>query len=342
MSAKRRYKVKLAERYLMCVENNKDANALLKSYDIVVATNMMAKAWRETSATIVQNCFRKAGFKYHCLDPETQPEEPLVAPAPAVWNKVTKWLGGMEFDEFVESEPEVPTTQPMADEDIIDLVCTENDALQEKSEDEKNIPMVSTIKNTTEFLTIIEKQRAFLKIYNMPVKLVEQLETLVIGNQFAMCKKQKQVDDYKSVSDSPNPKDNSAADIYLVDSLVDMDMSNIELQSIDTTVALVAESALLRNEITPHGTNTPKCVHPDTTTPQKETHKSMPIRVTLAGTATPMCPPQSMDIPQNSVTPAGITTPKHPCPIVPQAPKKKLKLNAIIDKVMHTMHTLVH
>ena len=167
-------------------------------------------------------------------------------------------------------------------------------------------------------------------------ELVKQLETLVVGNQFAMCKKQKQVDDYfKSVSNSPNPKDNLASDIYVVDSLVDMDMSDIELRSIDTTIASVAVSALLRNEVTPHGTSTPKCVCPATSTPQKETHKSMPVQVTPAGTSTPMHPPQSMAIPQNPATTAGTTTPKCSCPSVPQAPKKKLKLNAAIDKVMN-------
>ena len=93
-----------------------------------------------------------------------------------------------------------------------------------------------------------------------------------------------------------------------------MDVCDIKLQSIDTTVASVAVSALLRNEVMPHGTSTPKHVHPATTTP--------------------MCPPQSMVIPQNLVTLAGTSTPKHPCPSVLQAPKKKLKLNTIIDKVM--------
>ena len=57
MATKRRYKKQLAERYLVCVENNKDANSLLKSLDIVQATHMVAKAWRDTSATIIQNCF---------------------------------------------------------------------------------------------------------------------------------------------------------------------------------------------------------------------------------------------------------------------------------------------
>ena len=91
LTAKRRYKKKLAERYLACVENNKDANSLLKTLDIVQATNMIAASWRETS-TIIQNCFCKAG------PPE---EETLPALAPDVWNRVQRWLGDVQFDEFV-------------------------------------------------------------------------------------------------------------------------------------------------------------------------------------------------------------------------------------------------
>ena len=86
-SAKRRYKKKLAERYLACVENNKDANSLLKALNIVQATNMIAASWRETSSTIIQNCFRKAGFKHHAVDPAPETEDPLSTPAPDVWNR---------------------------------------------------------------------------------------------------------------------------------------------------------------------------------------------------------------------------------------------------------------
>ena len=108
-----------------------------------------------------------------------------------------------------------------------------------------------------------------------------------------------------------------------------MDMSDIELQSIDTTVASVAVSVLLRNEVTPHGTSTPKHVRPDTTTSQKETHKSTPVPA-----RTPMCPPQSMAVLQNPVTMAGTSTLKCPCPSALQHPNKKLKLNAVVDKFM--------
>ena len=148
-SVKRRYKKKLAERYLVSVENNKDANTILKQLDIVAATNMVHNAWKETSSTIIQNCFHKAGFKHHALNPEQAPEEAPVAPAPDVWNKFQRWMGDVQFDEFGVSEPEAPTTQPMTDKEIINLVHTENDAPQEESDDEEEEnPPAKLIKST--------------------------------------------------------------------------------------------------------------------------------------------------------------------------------------------------
>ena len=122
-SVKRRYKKKLAERYLVSVENNRDANTILKQLDIVAATNMVYNAWQESSSTIIQNCFHKAEFKHHTVDPDPAHEEPPVAlPAPDVWNKVQRWMGDVQFDDFAASEPEAPTTQPLTDEKIINLV----------------------------------------------------------------------------------------------------------------------------------------------------------------------------------------------------------------------------
>ena len=165
LSAKRRYKKKLAERYFTCVENNKDANSLLKALDIVQATNMIAASWRETSSTIIQNCFRKAGFKHHAVDPISEiQEDPLPTPAPDVWNRVQRWLGDVQFDEFAASEPEAATAQPMSDQEIVDLVRTENDAQDESDdESEEEIPSASAIKTSVEFLAMIDQQKAFLK-----------------------------------------------------------------------------------------------------------------------------------------------------------------------------------
>ena len=188
----------------------------------------------------------------------------------------------MQFDEFVASEPEAPTTQPMTDEEIINLVHTENDAPQEESDDEEEEnPPAKLIKSTNEFLAIINQQKAFMKRNKLPVELVEQLETLIVGNQISLCRKQKEVTDYfKSFSQSPNPKDvyktvaDVSRDITIVDSLTDstLEMDSIEFESINTMIASGAMNALLRNEVTPGRTLTPK--HKPDGTPKRNKPES--------------------------------------------------------------------
>ena len=118
----------------------------------------------------------------------------------------------------------------------------------------------------------------------MPTDIVEQLETQVVAMQFSLCSKQKQMQDYfKSTPRAPTPtkearvptpiKDvsfktmaNVTRDVSLVDSL---DMDDLELESIDTTIASVAASALMKE--TPTHFSTPKCPHPPTSEPQPST-----------------------------------------------------------------------
>ena len=330
LSAKRRYKKKLAERYLACVENNKDANSLLKGLDIVQATNMIAASWRETSSTIIQNCFRKAGFKHHAVDPAPETEDPLPAPAPDVWNRVQRWLGDVQFDEFAANEPEAGTAQPMSDQDIVNIVLTENDA-QEESDDEseEEIPSASAIKTSVEFLAMIDQQKAFLKRNEMPTEIVEQLEAQVVAMQFSLCSKQKQMQDYfQSSPRAPTPAKEARArtpakearaptpikdvffktvadvtkDVSLVDSL---DMDDMELESIDTTIASVATSALMKE--TPTRFSTPKRSRP---------HASETPPSTSMTTAS-QPPPKKLKL--------GLSRP------IP----KTFKLHHVVDKVMN-------
>ena len=331
LSAKRRYKKKLAERYLACVENNKDANSLLKALDIVQATNMIAASWRETSSTIIQNCFRKAGFKHHAVDPASEiQEDPLPAPAPDVWNRVQRWLGDVQFDEFAASEPEAGTAQPMSDQDIVNIVLTEND-VQDESDDEteEEIPSASAIKTSVEFLAMIDQQKAFLKRNELPTEIVEQLEAQVVAMQVSLCSKQKQMQDYfQSSPRAPTPSKEPRArtptkeartptpikdvsfktvadvtkDVSLVDSL---DMDDMELESIDTTIASVAASALMKE--TPTRFSTPKRPRPLGSEPRPSTS---------TGTGS-QPPPKKLKL--------GLSRP------VP----KTFKLHHVVDKVMN-------
>ena len=54
----------------MSVENNKDANVLINQLDIVAVMNMVHHSWKETTASIIQNCFHKVDFKHHHVDPD--------------------------------------------------------------------------------------------------------------------------------------------------------------------------------------------------------------------------------------------------------------------------------
>ena len=118
----------------------------------------------------------------------------------------------------------------------------------------------------------------------MLTDIVEQLETQVVAMQFSLCSKQKQMQNYfKSTPRAPTPtkearaptpiKDVSfktMADITRDVSLVDLlDMDDLELESIDTTIASVAASALMKE--TPTRFSTPKCPHPPTSEPQPST-----------------------------------------------------------------------
>ena len=163
----------------------------------------------------------------------------------------------------------------------------------------------------------------------MPTEIVEQLEAQVVAMQFSLCSKQKQMQDYfQSSPRTPTPSKEPRArtptkearaptlikdvsfktvadvtkDVSFGDSL---DMDDLELESIDTTLASVAASALMKE--TPTRSSTPKHPRPPTSEPQPST--SM-------GTASQ--PPQKK-------LKLGLS-----CPL-----PKTFKLHHVVDKVMN-------
>ena len=152
----------------------------------------------------------------------------------------------------------------------------------------------------------------------MPKEIVEQLEAQVVAMQFLLCSKQKQMQDYfKSSPRAPTPTKEPRAptpikdvsfktmadvtrDVSLVDSL---DIDDLELESIDTTIASVAASALMKE--TPPQFFTPKCQRPPTSESQPST--SM--------TTTSQPPPKKLKL--------GLSHPK------------TFKLHHVVDKMMN-------
>ena len=136
--------------------------------------------------------------------------------------------------------------------------------------------------------------------------------------QFSLCSKQKQMQDYfKSTPRAPTPTKEARAPTPIKDvsfktvaavtrdvSLIDLlDMDDMELESINTSVASVAVSALMK-EI-PTRFSTPKYSHPPTTEPRPST--------SMATESQP--PPKKLKL--------GLS---HPLP-------KTFKLHQVVDKV---------
>ena len=82
-------------------------------------------------------------------------------------------------------------------------------------------------------------------------------------------------------------------DVSLVDSL-DLGDDSIDVESIDTTVASLAVSALIRNELTPGGTSTPKRSRspPKGTPPSKRPTLKLGLKRPLPSTSTQPSKPQ--------------------------------------------------
>ena len=86
----------------------------------------------------------------------------------------------------------------MSDQDIVDLVRTENDPQEEEEEEsvDEQAPSATAIQNSSEFLAMLDQQKAFLKRNDMAIDIVEQLEAQKIGNQALLCSSQKNIKDY--------------------------------------------------------------------------------------------------------------------------------------------------
>ena len=115
----------------------------------------------------------------------------------------------VEFDKYAVSEPEGATEQPMSDQDIVDLVRMENDPQEEEEESvDEQASIATAIKNSSEFLAMLDQQKAFLKRNDMAIDIVEQLEAQIIGNQASLCGSQEnirdyfRIDKYKTVADA--------------------------------------------------------------------------------------------------------------------------------------------
>ena len=204
-SVKCKYRKKIAHMYLAAVEDRESVTEIMKSLDFKVTCDLIAQAWRECTATVIKNCFRKAGFERAAVPTE---EEQLEAaseetspdtPDENVWNQIQRRLHfSLTFDEFAEMDNEAQVHSELTDAEIVQQVQSVMNPEEETEEVDPDDDIATdqhAIITTNQFFCTIHQIRAYLQRNSIDTDSVDLLEKIVLENKVKKLK-QKLINDY--------------------------------------------------------------------------------------------------------------------------------------------------
>ena len=150
----------------------------MQSFDFVVAVNTLVAAWEGVKPELIQTCFHAAGFMtYVPPPPELLPEPPR-----NLWERMQNIFDvNCTFEEYATADDHAESSQPMTDEDIINVVryhhspsadsesstpedpdLASNDDLDAESNDDGIAANESEIIHTSnQFLHILDQMKAY-------------------------------------------------------------------------------------------------------------------------------------------------------------------------------------
>ncbi|CAG2233167.1 unnamed protein product [Mytilus edulis] len=145
------------------------------SLTVLDALRFLQRAWFSVTATTISNCFRHAGCSVDIESrvSDQQQEEndddddiPLARPA------------GINFTEHANTDNDIPTTEPLTDDDIINEITssmkeTEEDSVEEDTITiEKPVPSLSAMVEITDtYQSYFEAQDGTEKLLSLLVKI---------------------------------------------------------------------------------------------------------------------------------------------------------------------------
>ena len=191
-STKHNYRTILMTRYLAGVESKQEAKTIMKSFDFVVACQVLVKAWDALTPENIQKCFSKASFMPYV---EHEPELYAEPPPPNIWDNLQHVLGvNVPFAEYATHDNRVESSERMDDAAIIETVASEHETVAvdenedpDASDSEKSAVEGDNtreaweeeiIKTSTEFLHIIAQQKAYILCNKLPKSLLKELSNI--------------------------------------------------------------------------------------------------------------------------------------------------------------------
>ena len=190
-STKHNYRTILMTRYLAGVELKQEAKTIMKSFDFVLACQVLVEAWDAVIPENIQKCFAKAGFMPYV---EREPESYAEPPPQNIWDNLQCVLGvNVSFAEYATHDDRVESSERMDDVAIIEAVASEcesvavdenedpdasdsEEAVVEHDGDEtRQARKEEIIKTSTEFLCCISQQKAYILCNKLPKSLLKEL-----------------------------------------------------------------------------------------------------------------------------------------------------------------------
>ena len=207
-STKHNYRTILTTRYLAGVESKQEAKTIMKSFDFVVACQVLVEAWDALTPENIQKCSSKAGFMpYVEREPEAYAEPPQ-----NIWDNLQQVLGvNVPFADYATHDDRVESSERMDDAAIVEAVASERETV---AVDENEDPDASDskegvvehdgdetrqareeeiIKTSTEFLRSISQQKAYILRNKLPKSLLKELsniENAIVASKAKSCNTQ--------------------------------------------------------------------------------------------------------------------------------------------------------
>ena len=193
-------------RYLAGVESKQEAKTIMKSFDFVVACQVLVKAWDALTPENIQKCFSKDGFMPYV---ENEPESYAELPQ-NIWNNLQHVLGvNVPFAEYATHDDRVESSERKDDAAIIEAVASEHETV---AVDENEDPDASDseegvvegddtreaweeeiIKTSAEFLHITAQHKAYILCNKLPKSLLKELsniENTIVTSKAKSCNTQ--------------------------------------------------------------------------------------------------------------------------------------------------------
>lgn len=190
------YRSSLADMYLDGVENNEQAKAIMKRFDLKVACDLVVSAWQRVKSSVIENCFSKAGFLCHV----PQEEDPEPRPDRNVWDNLQHALDiTFSFEDFATADDAIESSPHMSETEIVQAVMDDDQEHQESdenmsedpdSEPEDDTQMIATCQ---ESMNVVHHLRAYLQRNKISTKSIDEVEKLLLEHKLSRNKCQSSI-----------------------------------------------------------------------------------------------------------------------------------------------------